>query len=113
MKRKWRNLLRGTLWVLLAGLLSATSVRGKDSTQQVYKSKCQICHGADGGGTVAGKSMGTRDLRSQDVQKETDAQLTEIIAKGKKKMPGYENSLTKDQINGLVAYIRDLGKKTK
>jgi mono/diheme cytochrome c family protein len=113
MNRKWRELLRGVLWIFLAGALAAMPVKGKETTQQIYKSKCQICHGGDGSPTVAGKSMGARDLRSQDVQKETDTQLTEIIAKGKNKMPAYENSLTKDQIKDLVAYVRDLAKKGK
>jgi mono/diheme cytochrome c family protein len=58
-----------------------------------------------------GKNMNLRDLRSADVQKQTDEQLFEITAKGKNKMPGYEKSLKESQIKDLVAYIRDLAKK--
>ena len=34
-----------------------------------------------------------------------------IIAKGKDKMPAYDAKLSKEQIDKLVAYIRDLAKK--
>jgi mono/diheme cytochrome c family protein len=45
------------------------------------------------------------------VQKQTDAQLTEAIAKGKGKMPAYDGKLKDTDITGLVAYIRGLAKK--
>ena len=57
-----------------------------------------------------GKKMGARDFHSPDVQKESDADLTAAIAKGKNKMPSYEKSLKPEDIQGLVAYIRTLGK---
>jgi mono/diheme cytochrome c family protein len=76
-----------------------------------FKAKCAACHGADGtGNTAAGKAMKVRDLSSADVQGQTDAQLLEIIAKGKGKMPGYEKSLGAEKCNELVAYIRTLKK---
>ena len=59
-----------------------------------------------------GKQLGVTDLRSDDVQKETDAQLTDSVANGKgKKMPAYKATLKDDQIKGLVGYIRELAKK--
>ena len=87
--------------------------RSQSTGEDLYKSKCAACHAPDGSGnTPAGKALGVGDLRSQDTQKLSDAQLAEIIAKGKNKMPGYEKSLTSDQIKGLVAFIRELAKKT-
>ena len=41
---------------------------------------------------------------------ESDAQLTEIISKGKGKMPSYAGKLKDEDIKGLVAYIRSLAK---
>jgi len=56
--------------------------------------------------------LGVKDLRSDEVQKQTDAQLSDIITNGMgKKMPAYKGKLTDDQIKGLVAYIRGLAKK--
>lgn len=71
-----------------------------------------MCHGANGAGdTAMGRSMKLKDLRSAEVQAMSDAELYEIIAKGKGKMPGYEKSLGADRINQLVAFIREMGKK--
>jgi cytochrome c6 len=75
-----------------------------------YKGKCAACHGADGTGSAMGKKMGARDFHSPDVQKESDADLTAAIANGKNKMPAYGKSLKPEDIQGLVAYIRTLGK---
>jgi len=79
----------------------------------LYKTKCQACHGPDGtGNTTMGKKLGARDFHSPEVQKMTDAQLIEIITKGKEKMPAYgAGKLTADQIKGLASYVRELGKK--
>ena len=52
-----------------------------------------------------------RDLHSPEVQKQTDAELTQIITKGKGKMAPFESKLSKEQIEQVVGYIRDLGKK--
>jgi cytochrome c6 len=58
-----------------------------------------------------GQMLKIPDLRSVQVQKETNAQLTEIITKGKQKMPAYGDKLSKEQVEKLVTYIRELGKK--
>ncbi len=96
-------------------LLSTFSIAGQPPAgggEATYKAKCAMCHWADGGGdTAMGKKMKIRDLRSADVQKQTDAQLAEIIAKGKSPMQGYDKTLDKAKIDDLVAYLRELGKK--
>jgi mono/diheme cytochrome c family protein len=75
----------------------------------IYKAKCASCHGADGSAnTAVGKSLKIRDLRSADVQKQSDAQLYNIVANGKARMPGYEKSLGADSCQALVACIRRL-----
>jgi cytochrome c6 len=71
-----------------------------------FKAKCAMCHGPEGDGK--GK---LRDLRSADVQKQTDAQLTQITAKGKGKMPAYEKKLSADEIKNVVEYMRSIAKK--
>jgi cytochrome c6 len=79
----------------------------------VFKAKCAACHAADGSGNSAtGKALTTPDLRSDEVQKQTDTQLIDSITNGKgKKMPAYKGKLTDDQIKQLVGYVRELGKK--
>lgn len=82
---------------------------GMADAAAIYKSKCASCHGVNGSGqTASGKSMKLRDLRSAEVQSQSDAQLYEIIAKGKGKMPGYEKTLGGDTCKALAAFMRQL-----
>jgi len=60
------------------------------------------------GDTAMGKAMKLRDLRSPEVQKQTDAELTKITADGKGKMPAYKGKLTDAEITALVAHMRAL-----
>jgi mono/diheme cytochrome c family protein len=103
----------GTCFLFLALLLLAgPPLRAADDQGALFKSKCAVCHGASGkGDTPAAKAMGAPDFTSSAVQNKTDAQLIEVTTKGKGKMPGYEKSLSGEQIKGLVDYIRELGKK--
>lgn len=103
---------RGAFWIAPALFLFSVPARAQGDSASLYKAKCAVCHGPDGkGGTSMGKALKVRDLSSDDVQKQTDAQLTEIVANGKGKMPAYKGKLTDDQIKDLVAYIRELAKK--
>jgi cytochrome c6 len=76
----------------------------------LYRRKmCHTCHGADGSGsTPTGKALQARDLRSEEVQKQTDAELADVITNGKGKMPAYKSSIDPEQIKELVSYIRRL-----
>jgi mono/diheme cytochrome c family protein len=70
--------------------------------------KCVGCHGADG----KGKLKGSPDFTDAAWQKKrTDAEMIETIKKGHKPMPGYEDKLSAEQINALVAYVRSFPKK--
>lgn len=44
------------------------------------------------------------------MQKQSDADLANIVAKGKGIMKGFESKYSKDQINDLVKFIRSLKK---
>jgi len=106
-----KTMFRASLVVLAIAFAMSVSAFAADATADVYKSKCASCHGADGkGDTPAGKNMKVYDLASDDVQKQSDADLAGVIEKGKKPMPGYEGKLTKDQIDGLVKWVRSLKK---
>ncbi len=93
-------------------LLLGTSARAQETPENLFKGKCVMCHGPDGAGkTVMGEKLKLPDLRSADVQKKSDANLKALIAKGKDKMPAYETKLSKEQIDSMVVFIRDLAKK--
>jgi hypothetical protein len=58
---------------------------------------------------LLGFELGAHDFTSADVQKMSDADLTDIITNGRNKMPRYA-ALKPEEIKGLVAYIRTLKK---
>ena len=97
---------------LLAALVSARLAGAQGSAPATFTAKCAACHGADGkGATAVGKSLGIQDLASPAVQSMSDADLTQIIAKGKDKMPAYGDSLKDADVKDLVAYVRALAAK--
>jgi mono/diheme cytochrome c family protein len=104
----------GVMVLTFTFTLSAQTNETKEQpdSHELYKTKCAMCHAADGSGnTPVGKKLGVRDLRSAEVQKQSDAELATIVAKGKNKMPAFANKLSEEQIHGLIACIRQLAKK--
>jgi len=99
-------------WIVFVPRFLSAEDTSQDSTAKLFKLNCAICHGADGSGnTPMGKKLNVKDLRSEEVQKLSDAELTKIIAKGKGKMPAFDKKLKEEEINKLVAFIRELAKK--
>lgn len=82
--------------------------------EDTYKAQCSSCHGADGGGSPAGKKLGVPDLRSQQVQSLSDDELFQTIAHGvrHKQYPHVfiNRGLTAKQIVELVTLIRKFPK---
>lgn len=93
-------------------LLSGAPTRAQETGESLFKGKCAMCHGPDGAGkTTMGQALKIPDLHSPDVQKLSDAELTQIVTKGKNKMPAYEAKLSKEQIAQVVGFVRELAKK--
>src|SRR6202035_2403012 len=102
--------LLGTL-PLVAGLLLAVPSYAAEPGASVFKAKCVTCHGPDGSGnTPVGKSLQVADLRSPEVQKKSDAELTESVTEGKGNMPAFKTILSEDEIHAVLKYVRTLAK---
>jgi cytochrome c6 len=89
--------------LIVAGVSSIAMAQGV-AGNDVYKSKCAGCHGANGEGKPAMKIKPMKDYASL-----SEAQLTEVITNGKKgapPMPAYKGKLTDAQIKDLVAAIK-------
>ena len=82
------------------------------SAQDVYLDKCSVCHAKDGSGNTAkGRKLKVKDVRSPDVQKMSEAEMIDIVAKGKgQDMDGYAKDLGKDMVKNVVDYYRSLAK---
>lgn len=96
--------------LLLAAFMAAPAI-GQGSGAAIYKSKCAMCHGADGvGATPMGKMMKLRSFTSPEDVKATDAQLFKDTKDGVGRMHGYAGKLTDTQIREVVTYIRSMQK---
>ena len=120
MRLPLKNLSLLTALALVAGLfplvvLSFAAAEGQASGAgvSVFKAKCITCHGPDGSGnTPVGKSLQVADLRSPEVQKKADAELTESVSEGKGNMPAFKTILNEDEIHAVLKYVRTLAPKT-
>jgi mono/diheme cytochrome c family protein len=97
---------------ILCCLALPSAAHAQSDAARIYKANCVICHSADGSGDSAtGKAMHAKDLRSEEVQKQSDAELAEVITKGRGKMPAFGAKLKPDDVTKLVAYIRGMANK--
>ena len=101
--------------ITMAGLSSrpllASAGSMGESGPDAFRARCAACHGADGSGdTPAGKSLKVRDMRSAEVQGQSDGDLLNIISKGKGKMPSYDKKLGADTCGQLVQVVRSFRK---
>jgi mono/diheme cytochrome c family protein len=99
--------------LLVAGTSASVNDKANaaDPGRSAFKGNCISCHGPDGAGTPLGKSIHAPDLRSQDVQKKSDAELVQTIAEGKGDMPSFKRILDPQQVQALVNYVRQFGKQ--
>jgi len=97
----------------LVAMLAATTMTTAfaQSAADNYKSKCLMCHSADGTGKAA---MKVPSFKAPESIKESDTELSAAIKNGKGttgvKMPAYAGKLTDAQIKDLVGYVRTLQK---
>ena len=93
-------------------LVAPSAMQAQSDADRIYKTNCVLCHSADGsGGSPTGKAMHAKDLRSDEVQKQSDTALGEVITKGRGKMPAFGAKIKPDDVAKLVAYVRALPNK--
>lgn len=103
--------MKAFLTIAAASLLAlslAPSALAQSAGAATYKARCQMCHGADGQPTMAGKSMKALPLNSPELKKASTATLIASVTNGKNKMPAYAGKLTDAQIKEVVEYLRTL-----
>ena len=98
--------------VILCCMALPSAMQAQSDAAKLFKTNCIQCHGANGSGdTAAGKAFHAKDLRSAEVQKQTDVELAEVITKGRGKMPAFGAKIKPDDVTKLVAYLRELPKQ--
>ncbi|HVC00251.1 MAG TPA: cytochrome c [Candidatus Dormibacteraeota bacterium] len=81
--------------------------------KEVYQAHCQMCHGPNGEGNASLAKMlhaTIPPLGSKEVQALSDAQMHEVIEKGKLKMPPVKG-LSSADVDNVIAFVRTLAKK--
>jgi cytochrome c6 len=100
-----KGLLMKRLVLIVVALFTSTLALAADLAQDAtYKTKCAMCHGANGEGKAAMKTTPLKDSSSK-----SESELVAIIAKGKPpKMPAYEGKIKPEEIKTLVGLIKGL-----
>ncbi|MFT3744839.1 MAG: c-type cytochrome [Pyrinomonadaceae bacterium] len=69
-----------------------------------YVAQCTRCHGGDGRGqTAKGRQTHAGDLTKSSV---SDAKGIRMITNGSGEMPAFKNSLSAEQIRGVMNYVK-------
>jgi cytochrome c6 len=111
---QWAVLFSGLMLLLLACMPVAAQENGKAAGAATFKSKCVLCHGADGAGnTPLGKQLQAANLRSKEVQKLGDTELHKIVHDGQANMPPFGEQLTDDEIDQVIQYLRTFAAPAK
>ena len=102
-------------WLVILTFVVASSLLAQQAAKSpgasLFRSKCVLCHGADGSGkTPLGKQLQAADLRSKDVQKLSDAELHKIIHDGQANMPAFADQLSDTEIDQVLKHVRAFGK---
>jgi cytochrome c6 len=96
----WIAMLAATM-----GAMTAAFAQGPGA--DVYKSKCQICHGATGmAESATGKVMKVKPATDPSVKRMNEVQMVDAVRNGMGKMQAYKDMLTEGQIRDSVVYFR-------
>ena len=98
-----KKALKASLAVLVVAGMTTIVSAADLSSNATYKSKCAMCHGANGEGKAALKTKPMKEAAAK-----SDAELTNIIENGipGTSMKGYKGKLTEAQVKELVTSIK-------
>lgn len=119
---KARALCASSIAILILAITAPSSALAAGAGEN-FQRYCVQCHGPEGrgDGVNATKDLGAapKDLtNAEELRRLTDDRIGEIVAKGGARnelsplMPPWGNTLTGEEIRGLVRLIRDLCKCT-
>lgn len=93
----------------LAPCQDATKVSGNDikaiqAGEKAFKDQCALCHSTKPDETLVGPSL--YEETSGPHPKMTDAQVRKIVLNGIGRMPDFKETLSSQDLDNLLAYIR-------
>ena len=94
-------------------LVSAAAAADPELGKKVYAAKCASCHGPDGQGNAKmAEMLKVKIPKLSDAGGKSDAELLKLLSEGKKPMPSFGKSLSKDEMDAVVSYAKALAKGT-
>lgn len=73
---------------------------------EIYTTNCASCHGEPGKNNFAALTPPPGDPGSTDFQSNTDGDFYHKIREGRGTMPSFKNTLSPEEVWGVIAYIR-------
>lgn len=93
--------------VIAFGVLALAACTGRpapDATGvEIYQQLCVRCHGADLGGAI-GPALGP----GSEIEAESDEFIRQTIHNGRGRMPSFARTLTDEQIDRVISYLREV-----
>ena len=97
--------------VVLGALVLASTAAAADLElgKKIYAQKCAACHGPDGKGNAKmAETLKVKIPALADAAAKTDSELRKAVAEGKKPMPPFGKTLSKDELDAVVHYAKGL-----
>ncbi len=88
----------------IAAVLSTSAFAAEGAA--TFKSKCAGCHGPDGSKVIA--SLGVKPVNTPEVKEMGVAGVSDIVTKGKGKMPAFAGKLSPEEIHEVSEYVLTL-----
>jgi mono/diheme cytochrome c family protein len=105
-------LIRVFLFSLIASIVVSCSTKNEHSeinqeeeinVKYIFTLKCASCHGADG-------KLGVSGAKDLSISILSDIELKDIISNGKNGMPSFGSSLSLEEQNEIIKYVKTLRK---
>lgn len=102
--------------IALIIIIPAIPCSAGDDAANLYKTKCAVCHAADGSAnTPMGKKQSIPSFASDKVQKSPNADIQDFILNGGKERKASHafagKGVSPEDAKKLSAFIKELGKK--
>lgn len=108
MKRQMAALALGML-VICGGAVRAQEKGDADKGKEVFE-QCGVCHNADSDEKKMGPGLKGlfKKAKLTNGKKPTEAVIRDIVNKGGNGMPAYEEILTAEEKDNVIAYLKTL-----
>ncbi|MCP3974665.1 MAG: cytochrome c [bacterium] len=94
------------VWLAIMAVLATSCSGNTDGLvgQDLFERTCAVCHGGGGEGSANRPALN----QGSDAATLTDEQIRGVISVGPGAMPSFASRLSKEQVDSLIEYLRQL-----